>query len=211
MEDNMDGKKFRRRSYEAEFKLKVVNHAENFSKNNASKLFCVDRRRVIDWCKQKEQLAGSGGSSKRLPGGGRKALSTQIEDKLVEILRTKRKEKMRVTRKITCLEAIKLHRQEGNEDFKASQGWLFNFMKRNKISLKRKTTVCRQLPQDLAPKVDKDTIIALRMKQNYEMQFLGAMDETPLWLDMPASTTLDFRGEGSIPIKTSGHEKVLPS
>ncbi len=50
--------------------LKVVNHAENVSKSNTSKLFCVDRRRL--WCKQKEQLAGSGTSSKRLPGGGRK-------------------------------------------------------------------------------------------------------------------------------------------
>jgi len=34
-----------------------------------------------------------------------------------------------------------------------------------------------------------------------------AMDETALWLDMPAQTTLDIRGTRSIPIKTTGHEK----
>ena len=202
-----------KRSYEAEFKLKVVKHAEKFSKNNASKVFQVDRRRVIDWCRQKEQLAGSGRSSKRLCGGGRKALSTPIENKLVELIRTKRQEKLRVTRKMVCLEAIKLHRQEGNEDFKASQGWLFNFMKRHKIGLRRKTTISQRLPRDLVPEIVKHiiSIRRLRMKHDYEMQFLGAMDETPLWLDMPAATTLDFCGERSIPIKTSGHEKVCDS
>ncbi len=61
------------------------------------------------------------------------------------------------------------------------------------------------------PKVVKHIIAIrwLRMKHNYAMQVLGAMDETPLWLDMPASTTLDFRGERSILIKTAGHEKVV--
>ena len=46
----------RKRSYTAAFKLKVVEHAEKKSKNDASKVFLVDRKRVQDWCKQKEDL-----------------------------------------------------------------------------------------------------------------------------------------------------------
>ncbi len=147
-----------RRKYDAGFKLQVVNHAENVSKTDASKVFCVDRKRVIEWCKQKNSWLEVEDHPRDYLVQGRKALSSRIEDKLVEIIRTKRKEKMRVTRKMTCLEAIKLHRDEGNKDFKASQGWLFNFMKRNKISLRRKTTVSQRLPRDLVPKVVKHVI-----------------------------------------------------
>ena len=48
----------------------------------------------------------------------------------------------------------------------------------------------------------------LRLKFDYSHELMGAMDETPLWLDMPAPTTVSFTGERSIPIKTTGHEKV---
>ena len=34
------------------------------------------------------------------------------------------------------------------------------------------------------------------------------MDETPIWLDMLAQTTVDHVGAKSIPIKTTGHEKA---
>ena len=56
----------RKRSYTAAFKLKVVEHAEKKSKNDASKVLLVDRKRVQDWCKQKEDLMTAGRSSKRL-------------------------------------------------------------------------------------------------------------------------------------------------
>ena len=53
----------RKRSYTAAFKLKVVEHAEKKSKNDASKVFLVDRKRVQDWCKQKEDLMTTGRST----------------------------------------------------------------------------------------------------------------------------------------------------
>ncbi len=41
-----------KRSYTAAFKLKVVEHAKKKSKNDASKVFSVDRKIVQEWCKQ---------------------------------------------------------------------------------------------------------------------------------------------------------------
>ena len=109
-----------------------------------------------------------------------------------------------------CQEALKLQREDGNNSFVASQGWLYRFMKRHKISLRRKTTLSQRLPRDLVPKIAQYIIKIrrLRLKHKYDLSMIGAMDETPLWLDMPAPTTLDFRGVRSVPIKTSGHEKV---
>lgn len=45
------------------------------------------------------------------------------------------------------------------------------------------------------------------MENKYPMSCVIAMDETALWMDMPAETTLDIRGTRSVPIKTTGHEK----
>ena len=59
----------------------------------------------------------------------------------MDYLRTKRTERRRVlTRKAIAREAVKLHREAGNETFVASDGWLAKFMKRNRVSLRRKTT-----------------------------------------------------------------------
>ena len=133
----------RKRSYTVAFKLKVVDYAEKHSKRETSQVFCIDRKRVQEWCKQKEDLAIVGKNSKtvkRLGGGGRRPLSVSIENQLVDYLRTKRTERRRVTRKAIAREAVKLHREAGNETFVASDGRLAKFMKRNKVSLRRKTT-----------------------------------------------------------------------
>ena len=34
------------------------------------------------------------------------------------------------------------------------------------------------------------------------------MDETPIWADMPSTTTVDQRGVHTVPIRTNGHEKT---
>ena len=93
-----------------------------------------------EWCKQKEDLSKTSKAVKRLGGGGRKPLSAPIENQLVDFLAAKRQDRRRVTRKAIAREAIRLHREVGNETFVASDGWLAKFMRRNKISLRRRTT-----------------------------------------------------------------------
>ena len=45
-----------KRSFDTAFKLKVVKAAKDHSKHYAAKLFNVNRRRVQEWCAQKEKL-----------------------------------------------------------------------------------------------------------------------------------------------------------
>ena len=47
----------------------------------------------------------------------------------------------------------------------------------------------------------------MRIKNQYDLGNIFAMDETAVWLDMPGSTTISVRGEASIPVRTTGHEK----
>ena len=34
------------------------------------------------------------------------------------------------------------------------------------------------------------------------------MDETPIWADMPSTTTIEERGTCTVPIRSTGHEKM---
>lgn len=48
----------------------------------------------------------------------------------------------------------------------------------------------------------------LRMQNNYSLTATGNMDETLLWMDMPGDTTIARTGVKSVPLLTSGHEKI---
>ena len=90
--------------------------------------------------------------------------------------------------------------------FKASRGWLFSFMKRHGLTLRRKTTVCQSAPADSIPKL-VSYIMHLQKKHQYQPADIFAMDETACWMDMPSDTTVAPLGAHSIPIKTTGHTK----
>ena len=93
--------------------------------------------------------------------------------------------------------------------FKASKGWLQVFMKRNKLSLRRKTTVCQKTPQDLIPKLISYIMYLRRLQiaHKFSTANMFAMDETACWMDMPPDTTVDVRRARCVPLKTTGHEK----
>lgn len=69
-----------------------------------------------------------------------------------------------------------------DDDFKASRGWLANFMKRNGLSLRRKTSVAQQDPERM---IHKTRVICNSSKTSTEkaqIQF-GAT-----WYPKPLST-----------------------
>ena len=51
------------------------------------------------------------------------------------------------------------------------------------------------------------TMIQMKQANNYPLEQIGNMDETSMQFDMPPNRTVSKRGEKTIHIKTSGHEK----
>ena len=49
---------------------------------------------------------------------------------------------------------------------------------------------------------------SLKQKKQYSLDQIIAMDETPVWQDMPGETTADFVGNKFIPLKSTSHEKT---
>ena len=209
------------RSYTISFKLEVVEFAENRSITAAAQKYNVDRRSVRDWKKKKNELQELSRSVNikkriRLGSGGRKPLSEKMEEILLEWIIERRSKMLRVSRKIIRKKAViiygdfkRIDPDRFDEKFEATNGWLFKFMKRHNLSLRRKTSVAQKDPDILIAKIVSYILRVrrLRIKYSYQPSDIIAIDETPVWADMVSNTTVDIVGKKIISMKTTGHEK----
>ena len=86
-------------------------------------------------------------------------------------------------------------------------------MKRNGLSLRRKTSVAQQDPERMINRLMSCVIQVrcLQKKHKYSPIDIIAMDKTPVWCDMVSETTIDAVGKKTITLKTAGHEKARVS
>ena len=134
---------------------------------------------------------------------------------LLEWIDNRRARSLRVSCKLIMKNTEIVYRdimQESNtatEDFKASRGWLCRFLKRNGLSLRRKTSVAQQDPERMVAKLVSYIIQVrqLQIKHNYAPCNIIAMDETPVWCDMISETTVDKSGIKTVTLKTTGQGK----
>ena len=78
------GKGKKRHSYSISTKLEAIAHAESNSKEAAARKFRVDAKRIREWCQKKAEFENAANPRKRLNGGGRKPLSTEFEERVLE-------------------------------------------------------------------------------------------------------------------------------
>jgi hypothetical protein len=70
-------------------------------------------------------------------------------------------------------------------DFKGSNGWLNNFLLRNKLVLRRITTTGRKLSEDSAGVINEFFDSCNRKLRNIDREQIYAADETKFCLDAP--------------------------
>ncbi|GAB1606411.1 uncharacterized protein LOC115217679 [Argonauta hians] len=128
------GVKKKRCSYDAGFKLKVVEFAEKNGNRAAEREFSVSEKVVRGWRNMKETLLEMPKSKKALRG--KQAHYPEMEKKLVDWIIGQRNNGYIVTVLQICLQAKKLNT---DTSFKASNGWTHRFMQRHGLSLKQTT------------------------------------------------------------------------
>lgn len=160
-----------------------------------------------------EKALKDGAGKKKRISGGKKLNSDELENELLEWILETREKSLRVSRKMIKKKAIELFpgcTDSRNINFRASNGWLDKFLKRNNLSQRRRTTLAQKDPSDMNKKIA--TFIAynsmIRKKYKISDNNIIAMDETSAWFDMPSSTTIDQKGKKSIILKSTGHEKM---
>ncbi|KAM9241808.1 pogo transposable element with KRAB domain [Dugong dugon] len=200
-----------RRSYDAGFKLMVVEYAESTNNCQAAKQFGVLEKNVRDWRKVKPQLQNAHAMRRafRGPKNGRFAL---VDQRVAEYVRYMQAKGDPITREAMQLKALEIA-QEMNipeKGFKASLGWCRRMMRRYDLSLRHKVPVPQHLPEDLTEKLVtyQRSVLALRRAHEYEVAQMGNADETPICLEVPSRVTVDNQGEKPVLVKTPGREKL---
>ena len=148
-----DARVNKKRSFDAAFKLMVVEYAEMNTNRGAATKYSVNEKQVRQWRMKKEDLKDLPKKKKRIDGGGRKPRLPDVETVLMAWIDELRAGHLRITCSEIQRKATELARNEGDTEFIASRGWLQKFFKRHQLSLRRKTSVSQKLPQDLMPKV----------------------------------------------------------
>jgi transposase-like protein len=143
----------KKRSFDAAFKLKVVEYAAMNTNRGAATKFSVNEKQVRQWRMKKEDLKELPKKKKRMDSGGRKPRLPDVERVLLAWIDELRAGNLRITCSGIQRKATELARSEGDTKFIASRGWLQKFFKGHQLSLRRKTTVSQKLPRDLIPQV----------------------------------------------------------
>lgn len=203
--------KIRRVHHDAAFKRKVIMCAETDGNRAASRAFGVPETCVRDWRKQKETIFASKATRKGF-SGPKQGRFAEIEERLAEYVQEQRAAQRPVTTDLLKVRAMQLALQTGltRSDFKASRCWLTNFMKRKGFSLRRRTGICQKLPEEYEEKLHsfQRFVLSLRRRNGYHLGQIGNADQTPLYFDMPATTTVEKKGAKQVRVLSSGHEKT---
>ena len=198
----------KRMKYEARFKMKVVEFAQNMNNSAAARRFGVNEKLVRDWRKNIDKI-------KLLPrtkcaDRSGKCHWPELEESLARWVEENRNSGYVVTRTQIILEATRWANKNGVTDFSGHCSWCSRFMKRHNLVIRQQTKISQKLPTDLEEKITEFQrfIIKCRKRHDYSMASIANMDETPTWFDMPSSKTVNKAGKKTVYVRTSGHEKV---
>ncbi|KAG8173318.1 hypothetical protein JTE90_003633 [Oedothorax gibbosus] len=83
-------------------------------------------------------------------------------------------------------------------------------MEQHGLTLRQRTKIAQKFPIQLEEKIVafQKEVINLRKERNNEPSQIGNMDETPMTLDIPIDRTVNTKGDQTVLIKTTGHEKT---
>lgn len=122
---------------------------------------------------------------------------------LLAFLKARRQIFLPVPIKMIRKEALRLAGPK-NKKFTASDTWLYNFLKRNHLSLRKRTRQIQILKEDLITNVDKYFTKLEKLKKDYQKEGILYinMDEVNLPFDLGKDYTIDQKGIDQVPIVT---------
>lgn len=154
---------------------------------------------------------GRVGKRKRLPGGGDKPLSDELEKQVFEWVQDQLRRGLRVSIRSVQESGKHIFTSIGNlKPFSASRGWAKRFMKRNGLTVRKRTTIAQKDPEQLFEKLVNFVIYTshARATEKISAANIIAMDETSLWFDIISNTTVETVGAKSVSLKSTGNEKA---
>ena len=205
-----------RTSYSIEQKELVVNYAKIHGRNSAATHFGLNKSMVRRWIKANTNWKGEVNRNSKSVGSDRKVFYPEAEKRLYNWIIEQRKQGLAVTYSIIRVKMLDILKEPdiivlyGNiTNFKLSNRWLYAFMRRQRLSLRRRTKIVQKLLKQIEESLEKfhQFITRLRIEKSYEMSHIFNMDETPVWFDMAGNFSVNQTGEKTVHIRGTGNEK----
>ena len=197
-----------RQSFTFEYKLKVIARADEIGNRAAAREFEIDESMIHYWRKKKDVMTKQSKRQRTCRTGIAKFPA--LERTLKEWIISQRENSRAVTTIMIRLKAKELARQMNVAEFIGGPSWCSRFMRRNRLSVRSRTTVGQKLPENWEEKVTNFHQFVSRRKEQLAIQAdrVFNMDEVPMSFDAPYSRTVDTTGAESVPVSTTGHEKT---
>ncbi|CAI7821078.1 unnamed protein product [Closterium sp. NIES-53] len=188
---------YKRASYTAQEKLKWLVRLEvAASISEVARESGIHRKCLTEWKQQAQDLKDAHSARKRLHGRGRSSWYRPMEMKIYAQLLDLWRRGLAVSLgrlQDWSHEVVKVLFMEVN--WKGSQRWSERFRKRWNLTVRMKT------------KEFTAFVWEARHDCEIDRRYIIKGDQTPLWLEMPATTTVEQTGVKSVPICSSGYQK----
>lgn len=96
-------------------------------------------------------------------------------------------------------------------DFEVSCGWTMQFMHRNRLCLRMRTTLCQRLPADSEIKIQDfhPFVIRIRQEKWFLLSQIGNTNLTAINFAMPRSSTMELKGAKKCAREDDGRRKTM--
>ena len=147
----------------------------------------------------------------RIFGGGKRPLLRDLEQDLLERIIEEREIHLCIPCNLIILSALEIAEGHGIKDFQTSRGWLFRFLKRGNLYIRRCTTTGQTIPKHALSKIANFIRFCEKQPErfNFSLVHITNMGETEIWADMPSDTKIERRDSKIVPIKMASHGSVL--
>lgn len=196
----------RRNSYTADFKLKAVGHAKKFGISAAVTEFQVHESMILRWKKNELQLSST--SKNRRAFRGLPARWPDVEKDLMAWVVETRDKKRAINGPLIARKAKEIATKLGITDLKGSRHWVQNFMKRNSLVNRRRTSVGQPLPPDYEVKIDRFQKFCREEANEISLEHICNLDEVPVPFDIVHNQTVEIKGKEDVAISSTGNEKT---
>ena len=124
------------KKYSIEEKLYYVNLSSKIGLHKTSLISGIDRKSLREWSKNKNKLEKiiNKQTKYRLPGGGAKSKTNNLENHLIYFILCCKKVGMRITSNLVINELLRIAPSNYEKTIGALRNWCYRFFKRSQIN-----------------------------------------------------------------------------
>jgi transposase-like protein len=201
-----------RKSYKIAFKIRVIKEVKKYrSIRKIARKYKINRKTVRDWMRNKRAILAStfkrtSSYLKKPTSGNYPALESQLY-RYFTISRDRG----------ACLNSTDLKAEakrlaaKSNVEFKCSNGWFENFLKRKDLVIRRVSSSGRVLPQNNINNIKEFIKTANNECVNKHKSAIFNLDQTSIYLDMPRKQTYAQKGSEKVIVQHTGSVKTRMS